>query len=132
MSRPPPISSLTDTRFPSTPLFRSRISIVEGAFHELVEPLRDGALDLIIGALRDPSPGPDLDQSVLFEDRPAVIARYTHPMQGSDLATLAQYPWIMPSRGTPLRGQRSDEHTSELQSLMRISYTVFCLKNKNT
>src|SRR3546814_5165901 len=26
---------------------------------------------------------------------------------------------------------RSDEHTSELQSLMRISYAVFCLKNKN-
>lgn len=81
------------------------ISIVEGAFHELVEPLRDGALDLIIGALRDPTPGPDLDQSVLFEDRPVVLARHSHPMQGSDLARLAQYPWIMPSPGTPLRGQ---------------------------
>src|SRR3546814_7593021 len=29
------------------------------------------------------------------------------------------------------RQQRSEEHTSELQSLMRISYAVFCLKNKN-
>src|SRR3546814_6536746 len=29
-----------------------------------------------------------------------------------------------------LRQQRSEEHTSELQSLMRISYAVFCLKNK--
>src|SRR3546814_10026026 len=28
--------------------------------------------------------------------------------------------------------QRSEEHTSELQSLMRLSYTVFCLENKNT
>src|SRR3546814_3798029 len=28
-------------------------------------------------------------------------------------------------------GYRSEEHTSELQSLMRISYAVFCLKNKN-
>src|SRR3546814_6869280 len=28
-------------------------------------------------------------------------------------------------------GFRSEEHTSELQSLMRISYAVFCLKNKN-
>src|SRR3546814_9459409 len=27
---------------------------------------------------------------------------------------------------------RSEDHTSELQSLMRISYAVFCLKNKNT
>src|SRR3546814_5218293 len=31
-----------------------------------------------------------------------------------------------------LRKKRSEEHTSELQSLMRISYAVFCLKNKNT
>src|SRR3546814_16135726 len=34
-------------------------------------------------------------------------------------------------RGLPDRGQsRSEEHTSELQSLMRISYAVFCLKKK--
>src|SRR3546814_3337533 len=31
----------------------------------------------------------------------------------------------------PLLGDRSEEHTSELQSLMRISYAVFCLKKKN-
>src|SRR3546814_10588495 len=31
-----------------------------------------------------------------------------------------------------LHSWRSEEHTSELQSLMRISYAVFCLKNKNT
>src|SRR3546814_2599343 len=30
----------------------------------------------------------------------------------------------------PLRENRSEEHTSELQSLMRISYAVFCLKKK--
>src|SRR3546814_8187707 len=30
------------------------------------------------------------------------------------------------------QGKRSEEHTSELQSLMRISYAVFCLKKKNT
>src|SRR3546814_1549359 len=34
------------------------------------------------------------------------------------------------SRG-PGGGERSEEHTSELQSLMRISYAVFCLKKKN-
>src|SRR3546814_5027298 len=31
-----------------------------------------------------------------------------------------------------LGGERSEEHTSELQSLMRISYAVFCLKKKTT
>src|SRR3546814_5465807 len=43
--------------------------------------------------------------------------------------------WNAPSRPAPLgrietRRWRSEEHTSELQSLMRISYAVFCLKNK--
>src|SRR3546814_8926644 len=33
---------------------------------------------------------------------------------------------------TPRKHQRSEEHTPELQSLMRISYAVFCLKKKNT
>src|SRR3546814_7300976 len=36
---------------------------------------------------------------------------------------------VMGERGVP---GRSEEHTSELQSLMRISYAVFCLKKKNT
>src|SRR3546814_4722141 len=34
-------------------------------------------------------------------------------------------------RGRPVSGRRSEEHTSELQSLMRISYAVFCLKKTN-
>src|SRR3546814_1304647 len=34
--------------------------------------------------------------------------------------------------GTTPGNPRSEEHTSELQSLMRISYAVFCLKKKNT
>src|SRR3546814_3797779 len=40
-----------------------------------------------------------------------------------------------PDRGTRLffrKTKRSEEHTSELQSLMRISYAVFCLQTKNT
>src|SRR3546814_3456531 len=35
-----------------------------------------------------------------------------------------------PSHPSPANRQRSEEHTSELQSLMRISYAVFCLKKK--
>src|SRR3546814_5486921 len=35
-------------------------------------------------------------------------------------------------RSLAVRGSRSEEHTSELQSLMRISYAVFCLKKKKT
>src|SRR3546814_9980072 len=36
------------------------------------------------------------------------------------------------SAGRSISCQRSEEHTSELQTLMRISYAVFCLKKKNT
>src|SRR3546814_3166948 len=38
--------------------------------------------------------------------------------------------FLMDWQGVPFR-TRSEEHTSELQSLMRISYAVFCLKNKS-
>src|SRR3546814_5617724 len=38
----------------------------------------------------------------------------------------------MKSKGVIALESRSEEHTSELQSLMRISYAVFCLKKKNT
>src|SRR3546814_5874065 len=43
---------------------------------------------------------------------------------------MAQYG--EPKLGEPGPSHRSEEHTSELQSLMRISYAVFCLKKKNT
>src|SRR3546814_7344251 len=41
------------------------------------------------------------------------------------------YGWRWP-KGKARLSVRSEEHTSELQSLMRISYAVFCLKKKNT
>lgn len=81
------------------------INIIEGAFHDLIEPLRDGAIDLIIGALRDPAPGPDVEQRALFDDRPIVIGRYGHPAVNADLHIIATYPWIISAPATPLRTQ---------------------------
>src|SRR3546814_10795091 len=43
---------------------------------------------------------------------------------------MLQYRTNAGERRKPALGQRSEEHTSELQSLMRISYAVFCLKKK--
>src|SRR3546814_2571980 len=43
----------------------------------------------------------------------------------------AAVPTICATRRPAARRNRSEEHTSELQSLMRISYAVFCLKKKN-
>src|SRR3546814_5509807 len=51
---------------------------------------------------------------------------------GIDPAILAPVTWLdfVLAKELVNRGVRSEEHTSELQSLMRISYAVFCLKKK--
>src|SRR3546814_5004165 len=50
---------------------------------------------------------------------------------GSSNTTLSCGRWTS-KPGPPKHGSRSEEHTSELQSLMRISYAVFCLKKNIT
>ncbi len=89
------------------------IVIVEGSHSELAEPLRDGSIDFMIGALREPPPGPDVVQRALFQDHVIVLARSGHPLAARSgvqippplptLADLARYPWIVPAPGAPLR-----------------------------
>lgn len=82
-----------------------RVSIIEGSRAELVDPLRNGAIDLMIGASREPLLEPDLVQKGLFRDRLVVIARKGHPLAGAkaDARALAAYPWVVPAIGAPLR-----------------------------
>jgi len=83
------------------------IDVVEGSWRELVDPLQDGALDLLVGALRE-TPPPGLDQRPLFADRLAVIARAGHPLAAvarPSIEQLAAFPWIVGSPATPLRQQ---------------------------
>src|SRR3546814_8870280 len=54
------------------------------------------------------------------------------PCQIGNRARHSQYAGITTRRKAHCFCGRSEEHTSELQSLMRISYAVFCLKKKNT
>ena len=82
------------------------IDVIEGSWRELVDPLRDGVIDLMIGALREEAPV-GLEQEPLFADRVAVVARTGHPLATGatpDLDALARYPWIVGSTSTPLRG----------------------------
>src|SRR3546814_2919349 len=103
MLRRPPRSTRTDTLFPYTTLFRSR-----SLFHFASEhTLKKRGLD-------------DVSAMLGCSDRMAVAHRLKSMLFGPSRA----------HRGK-LRLNRSEEHTSELQSLMRISYAVFCLK-KNT
>ncbi len=82
------------------------VTIVDGAYAELMARLLGGDVDLLIGALRDPNPSPEVVQQPLYDDQLAVIARAGHPLAGRRLAPrdLAAYPWIMAPRGTPMRG----------------------------
>src|SRR3546814_9553374 len=63
---------------------------------------------------------------IYFYDAPPANKKITNPVSGDsiDLGATSIY-----SRNSQMR---SEEHTSELQSLMRISYAVFCLKKKKT
>ena len=85
----------------------SEVVIVEGSFRDLIEPLRDGAIDVMIGALRPTAPAEDVVQDKLFVDRLVVLGRKDHPLAGlAGTATakdLARYPWTISARGTPLR-----------------------------
>src|SRR3546814_6629484 len=63
--------------------------------------------------------------------RPMDIALFAKEEGGYDIAwTRRRARQDAPDSGEP--AVRSEEHTSELQSLMRISYAVFCLKKKKT
>jgi len=82
------------------------ILVVEGSHSELVGPLRDGEIDMMIGALRSGGPDEGLSQQKLFDDHPVIIARSGHPLADAetiDAEALAHYPWIMAGSGTPLR-----------------------------
>lgn len=83
----------------------ARIEIEEGPHGELIERLRDGRLDFLIGALRDPAPGPDVVQEALFDDRLVIVAGRGHPLAGRkapSLERLASYPWVVARPGAPL------------------------------
>src|SRR3546814_1895397 len=103
MIRRPPESPRTDTLFPYTTLFRSGRR-QQRQHRGILAPVGGGAT-AAVAVLRDGGA-----QVVL----PAVVGGQVAPQH---------------HRLERVR-RRSEEHTSELQSLMRISYAVFCLKKK--
>src|SRR3546814_2405086 len=106
MIRRPPRSTRTDTLFPYTTLFRSHASSVRRLI----------GIDCRNGESRDRH-----EEQALLQRLAAVRGRLS---LCADQAAAAKWWLSMPMA-------RSEEHTSELQSLLRISYSVFCLKKKN-
>src|SRR3546814_7076909 len=109
MIRRPPRSTRTDTLFPYTTLFRSEAELRDLARSPVLADELSGG-DVVVF---DPPRSGAREQAmeIAASDVPVVIAVSCNPT-------------------TFARDARSEEHTSELQSLMRISYAVFCLKKK--
>src|SRR3546814_5772772 len=109
MIRRPPRSTRTDTLFPYTTLFRSRpLRLVAGGSWLVVVHPVGCRLRLAGGS----------------EDGPRLVLEKLQPR--GDVGRVVGSRFMR----DPEIGERSEEHTSELQSLMRISYAVFCLKKK--
>src|SRR3546814_7321051 len=103
MLRRPPRSTRTYTLFPYTTLFRAR----HDQDAQFGQPVADGEQLRQIGGVGHDCPRAAVAQPIFQR----VLAEQAEQRQRAD---------------------RSEEHTSELQSLMRISYAVFCLTKKNT
>lgn len=83
-----------------------RVRVVDGLYDDLLRDLRQGEIDVLVGALRNPPPIDDVVQTELFSDNLAIVARSGHPLAGKRRPTmrdLARYPWIAPRPPTPTR-----------------------------
>jgi DNA-binding transcriptional LysR family regulator len=78
--------------------------VQEGSHAELAAPLRDGDIDLMLGALRSGREIEGLAQEEVFVDRPVLVMRSGHPLLATPEpgARLLDYPWFLPGRDTPL------------------------------
>src|SRR3546814_8065673 len=106
MIRRPPRSTSTDTLFPYTTLFRS----LDLAPYEIVPTEHSDAAAVAAVAMVRAGKAEALMKGALHTDE------LMHDVVDGTLGLRTK--------------RRSEEHTSELQSLMRISYAVFCLKKK--
>src|SRR3546814_4277048 len=138
MIRRPPRSTRTDTLFPHTTLFRS-VSVKSSA--------NPGGAQTVVDTDTEAA-GDGLTQCTVTLDAGLKLTKFCQGDAGTNEEPNTLYQEgdlsvvLNPSNGyapdvcvdivlSNTQSSRSEEHTSELQSLMRISYAVFCLKKKN-
>src|SRR3546814_10442695 len=115
MVRPPPRSTRTDTLFPYTTLFRSR----PGRFWLNKHSMEKQAMKARVTVT--------LKNGVLDPQGKAIVGALGS-LGFDGVGSVRQGKVFDVELETSDKASRSEEHTSELQSLMRISYAVFCLK----
>src|SRR3546814_6459094 len=131
MIRRPPRSTRTDTLFPYTTLFRSveREHETSGFVRRLlVQPALDDHVErgeAEAGHRAQHPPENGVEEQRVHQHHAGGDG--DQGGEGADVAGTADE-----ARPEEAAAGRSEEHTSELQSLMRISYAVFCLKKKRT
>src|SRR3546814_6131041 len=122
MVRRPPRSTRTDTLFPYTTLFRAR---ADRSRH-----LREGRSQIAAArhlGLSAPDPRNARARRAAGAHRACRRPHQSDVGRDGGGAALS-----LSHRADPFRKPRSEEHTSELQSLMRSSYAAFCLKKKTS
>src|SRR3546814_1661335 len=120
MIRRPPRSTRTDTRFPYTTLFRAEIADPAAGFAHHQDA--GGDVPGLHPGFEVGVAAPTGDVGQVQRGRAGAADVLGSGQQVADALEL----------GPGTLALRSEEHTSELQSLMRISYAVFCLKKKTT
>src|SRR3546814_8554159 len=124
MIRRPPRSTRTDTLFPYTTIVRSHAALRDGLAAAKLPTQAHAGMD----AIADLAAG-DACQTVV-----AAIVGAAGLDSTLAAARAGKRLLLANKESLVLAGEllmRSEEHTSEIQSIMRISYAVFCLKKKN-
>src|SRR3546814_8645297 len=122
MIRRPPISTRTDTLFPYTTLFRSAGQCANLAVEHHVRGRKRAHHFHRIGIA--------VSQSLVVFVLAVFILRYVQIELAYGVGLVVMQGLALGVFKALARQNRSEEHTSELQSLMRISYAVFCLQKK--
>lgn len=83
-----------------------KVTVTDGPYADLLTHLREGDLDLLVGALRNPTPSEDVVQEELITSPLVIVARREHPLLNVatlSLPLLSKASWVVPMKNTPTR-----------------------------
>lgn len=110
---------------------RAAIRAMDGPYDDLLRHLLQGEADMLLGALRFPTPSNTIVQEELIDPPLTVIARKGHPLSGQkkiSIEELSCYPWAVPIEGAPTRdsfhAMFDDAHVSRPDQIVESSSLV--------